>query len=131
VVHALELEVSISSYGSWLLLDEANLVGAEPDDCYVIGNDPENETRPHFVIDVQWSRATIDKLEVYGRLGVREVWSWKHPNTITVHVLNREWIEVARSQHLPYLDLELMCSFLDRPTMTQAMRDFRSALERR
>jgi hypothetical protein len=86
------------------------------------------------VIEVQWSRKGIDKREVYRRLGVREVWFWEN-GRIAVYVRaprRRTFERVARSAALPGLDLDLLCSFLDRPTMTQAMREFRAALlERR
>ena len=131
-VYALERGIELSAFGSWTLLDRLRHAGAEPDECYILGDDSEEKlTRPHFAIELQWSRSAIDKLEVYKRLGVREVWLWARPNTIAVHILKRgKFHQVGRSACLPDLDLELLCSFLDRPTMTRAMRDFRAALQR-
>jgi hypothetical protein len=49
---------------------------------------------------------------------------------IQVYVLVEErFAKAPRSRLLPDLDLGLLASMLDRDTLTQAVRDFRSALE--
>ena len=126
---ALETEVQLSSFGSWTLTDKLRRAGAEPDNCFMLGDDSEEKlTRPHFVIEVNWSKRGIDKLEVYRRLGVREVWFWQD-HTIAVYVLRGDtWQRWKRSACLPALDLARLVDFLDRPAMTDAMRDFRRYL---
>lgn len=121
--------VELSSFGHWTLRDKLKRAGAEPDDCYILGADPDEKlTRPHFVIEVEWSRRGINKLEVYKRLGVHEVWFWDG-RTPSVYVLRRgTWQRWKRSACLPSLDLEHMLSFLERRTMTDAMREYRAAL---
>jgi Uma2 family endonuclease len=130
--YAVEVGITLSSFGHWTLKDELRRAGAEPDDCYILGEDPDEKlTRPHFVIEVQWSSKGTWKLEIYKRLGVREVWFWENA-CIAVYVLHRgRWRKVLRSACLPDLDLELLASHLDRPAMTIAMTDFRAALRRR
>lgn len=128
---ALARGVELSSYGSWLLKDEVRKAGAEPDDCFIVGDDSAAPLeRPHFVIEVQWSRRGVNKLEVYRRLGVPEVWLWER-GAITVHILKgRTWRRRTRSPALPNLDLAELASFLDRPTLTRAARDYRAALSK-
>lgn len=128
-IWALETRVQLSSFGSWTLTDKLKRAGAEPDDCYILGDDHEEKlTRPHFVIEVQWSRGGINKLEVYRRLGLREVWFWENQK-LAVYVLRGvTWQRWKRSACLPTLDLDQLLTFLDRPAMTDAMRDYRSAL---
>jgi Uma2 family endonuclease len=76
---------------------------------------------------VKWTSGRLDKLEVYRRLGVEEVWWWEE-GTITVFARAAEgYREVARSPLLPDLDVNLLASFLDRPTLTHAVREFRAA----
>jgi hypothetical protein len=59
---------------------------------------------------------------------VGEVWFWRE-GRIEVHVLRGGRYESAtRSALLPDLDVELLASFLDRPTALQAVRAFREAL---
>src|SRR5215471_14081248 len=47
--------------------------GAEPDECYFVG---QHRGFPDLAIEVVWTSGGIDKLEIYRRLGVREVWFW-------------------------------------------------------
>jgi Uma2 family endonuclease len=129
VAYALERDIDLSSYRSWLLKDQVKKAGAEPDDCFIIGDDSSRPLeRPHFVIEIQWSRRGVNKLEVYRRLGVPEVWFWEK-GTIAVYVLKgRSFKQVTHSVALPELDLAQLTSFLDRPTTTQAIREYRAAL---
>lgn len=129
--YALERGVELSSFGSWLLKDELRKAGAEPDDCFIIGDDSAKPLeRPHFVIEIQWSRRGVNKLEVYRRLGVREVWFWEK-GALAIYVRRaRKFAMVTRSACLPELDVAQLVSFVDRPTMTQAIREYRTALAR-
>jgi len=77
-----------------------------------------------------WTSGGIDKLEIYRRLGVGEVWFWKD-SKIQVHVLRDERYErVERSALFPDLDFDLLCSLLDHPTALQAVKAFREKLRR-
>ncbi len=107
--------------------------GAEPDECYVFGTQPKR--RPDLAIEVEWTSGRIDKLEVYKKLGVDEIWYWRK-GAIEVYVRGRKggedaYRKVTRSRMLPDLDIELLASFLDRPSLNQAVRDFRAALAAR
>ena len=65
---------------------------------------------------------------MYRKLGVREVWHWID-GQIQVHVLRgTRYAPVAESEALPGIDLVLLVSFLDRPTASRAIRDYRGAL---
>jgi hypothetical protein len=73
----------------------------------------------------------IDKLEIYKRLEITEVWFWID-GKLVVHALEHgHYREAPRSQFLPDLDLELLCSFLDRRSLHVAKRDYRDALHAR
>lgn len=124
---ALERDIVLSPYGSWTLKDALELAGAEPDECYIVGPD-QDQDRPDLVIEVIWTRGNIDKLEIYRRLKVSEAWVWKD-GALSVHVLSAGRYHTAeRSALLPALDLGLLCTLLDRRSATEAMRDFRAAL---
>lgn len=84
--YCFEREVPLTSYGNWLLDDASEQAGAEPDDCYVSGTEPLAKRCPDLVIEVVWTRGGLDKLEIYRRLGIGEVWFWKR-DAISVHVL--------------------------------------------
>jgi Uma2 family endonuclease len=126
-VFALERDLALSPYGAWTLKGPPELAAVEPDECYIVGRDQSKE-RPDLVIEVIWTSGSINKLEIYRRLKVGEVWIWKD-GALSVHVLADGRYQAAERSHLfPGLDLALLCSFLDRPTATDAMRAFRDAL---
>ena len=125
--YALERDVVHSPYGAWTLKGAPELAGVEPDECYIVGPDQSKE-RPDLVIEVIWTSGSIDKLEIYRRLKIGEVWFWKDGH-LSVHVLSADRYEKAeRSAVFPELDLALLCTFLDRRSATEAMRAFRDAL---
>ena len=70
--YALEREIDLSPYGSWTLKQAPQQAGLEPDECYLVG-DQQRDT-PDLAIEVVWTSGGIEKLEIYRRLGVGEVW---------------------------------------------------------
>lgn len=124
----LERSVEFTPYGSWTLKNKREKRGAEADECYVFGPEPKRKRRPDLAIEVIWTSAGIDKLNVYRKLGVHEVWYWED-GRIGVHVLRgAQYAAASASEVLPGIDLEQLASFLDRPTASQAIRDYRAAL---
>jgi Uma2 family endonuclease len=127
-VYAEERDIDLSAYGGWTLKSKLRRAGCEPDGCWVIGAEPATRKCPDLVIESQWSRSAIDKLEVYRRLEIREVWLARD-DRITMYVLvDDAYQQVVRSACFPALDIAELCSFLDRPTMTAAMRAYRAVL---
>lgn len=126
--YALERGIDLSPYGAWTLTSAPKASGLEPDECYIVGD--QGKEIPDLAIEVAWTSGGIDKLEIYRRLGIGEVWIWKG-GEIQVHVLKGPgYVRGARSALFPDLDVPLLTSFLDRPTAVQAMRAFREALQR-
>jgi Uma2 family endonuclease len=125
--YALERGIDLSPYGAWTLKHAPKQAGAEPDECYILGSDQSKE-RPDLAIEVVWTTGGIDKLEIYRRLAVGEVWFWRSGH-IEVHVLRQDqYMRVTQSGVFPDLDLTLLTSFFDRPTALQSVRAFRDAL---
>jgi Uma2 family endonuclease len=119
--------IELGAYRSWTLTHPTD-AGAEPDECYIFGSEQDGE-RPDLVIEVIWTSGGINKLEVYRRLGVREVWFWR-AGKIEIHSLEAgTYVRRDASRFLPELDVKILASCLDRPTLTQALRAFRAALD--
>lgn len=119
--------VEISPYGSWTLESKEAERGVEPDECYVLG-DYSEPVRPDLAIEVVWTSGGLNKLEIYRKLGVREVWIWKG-GRIQVFVLRGEsYAEADSSEVLPGIDLSLLLRFIDVKPMTRAVREYRAAL---
>lgn len=122
----MEKGVVFSPYGAWTLKEEERKSGAEPDECYVFGD--QSVDRPHLAIEVIWTSGRLDKLQIYRRLGVQEVWVWEK-GRLTAYGLHADgYRPLAHSAVLPGIDLDQLVSFLDRPTAFDAIRDFRRAI---
>lgn len=127
--YALERDIDLSPYGAWTLKVAPKEAGLEPDECYILGTDQSKDV-PDLAIEVAWTGGGIDKLEIYRRLGVREVWFWKDER-IEIHVLRGERYEqVARSRLLPELDVAGLTAHLEHPTALRAVKAFREDLRK-
>ena len=125
---AMESEVALNGFGSWTLKKELREAGAEPDECYIVGESEKDV--PDLAIEVEWSRVTgLSKPEIYRRLGVRDLWTLKSDGRLVIRILEKgDWVEHARSKLLPKLDLAWLRSFLDIEPQSKAVRALRDAL---
>lgn len=128
-IWAMEHDIALNGFGSWTLKKEIREAGAEPDECYIVGDSTEQDV-PDLAIEVEWSRTTgLSKPEIYRRLGVRELWTMKSDGRMIVRVLeDGAWIERARSKLFPELDLAWLVSFLDISPQSKAVRALRDEL---
>jgi Uma2 family endonuclease len=124
--YCLERNIPFSAYGSWTLQSKEKSRAAEPDECYVFGTDKSE--RPHLAIEVVWTSGRIDKLAIYRKLGVAEVWYWRKGHIQPYRLRAERYVPVTASEVLPGLDLELLTRFIDRPTTFEAIRSYREAL---
>lgn len=125
--YCLERDIEFRTVGSWTLENKALGRGVEPDECWVFGP-ARQATAPDLAIEVVWTSGGIDKLEIYRKLGVREVWYWKK-RRITPYVLVGEAYEPREaSEVLAGIDLAVLASFLDAPTTSAAIRAYRETL---
>jgi Uma2 family endonuclease len=126
-VYCLEAGIDFNPVGSWTLEDEALQKGAEPDESYCFGP-TEGVERPDLAIEVVWTSGGIRKLTVYRALGVREVWYWRR-GKLTAWILGPDgYDERDTSVVLPGIDLAELASYVDRPLVSTAMREYRDAL---
>jgi len=129
-VWCLEHDIEFTTLGAWTVQDEAVARGVEPDECYLFDAPREEATRPDLAIEVIWTSGSINKLEIYRKLGVREVWVWRR-GKLTAHVLRGEIYEpVSDSLVLPGIDIPQIAALLDQPTTSAAIRAYREALRR-
>ncbi|MFT7623346.1 MAG: Uma2 family endonuclease [Myxococcota bacterium] len=121
-------DIDFTPVGAWTLEDKEQARGAEPDECYKFGRANEGG-RPDLAIEVVWTSGRLDKLEIYRKLGVAEVWYWRR-GQLTVHRNRDEVFEhVSASEALPGLDVQLLASFVDMRPVSAAVRAFRRALQ--
>jgi Uma2 family endonuclease len=128
-VYCLERNLEFSAYGSWTLEEKELDRGIEPDECYVFGAVTEPKV-PDLAIEVVWTSGGLNKLEVYKKLGVREVWYWRRGRITPFVLRDGAYEEAAESEAVPGIDLRELAAHLDRPTTSAAMRDYRDLLRR-
>lgn len=128
-VWCLERDIEFTTLGSWTLEKKRLKRAVEPDECYVFG--PRRAaSRPDLAIEVVWTSGGMDKLEIYRKLGVAEVWVWRR-GKLTPHVLRGESYEAAvQSEVLPGIDLPQLAGLLDQPTTSAAIRAYRDLLRK-
>jgi Uma2 family endonuclease len=88
--------------GSATLGMKALAARKEPDESYCL---VDRKSIPDLAIEITVTSGGIDVLEIYRRIGVREIWFWEN-GAIAVYVLRSTGYELVRqSELLPDLDL--------------------------
>lgn len=124
-----EKGVVLEGYGSWTLKNSREERGAEPDECYTVNRTASSdEDRPDLAIEVIWTSGGLDKLEVYRKLGIREVWIYERETLRFFHLRGDRFEAEPRSELLPGLDPELFIRCMRETTQGAAVRALRLAL---
>jgi Uma2 family endonuclease len=124
-----ETDTELEGIGSWTLKNSKEERGAEPDECYTVGRVAESDDdRPDLAIEVIWTAGGINKLEVYRKLGVREVWFYERGTLRFFALRGDQYESVTRSEFLPGVDPELFIRCMAEPSQAAAVRSLRRAL---
>lgn len=126
---ALEFDVELNALGSLTIKQSRKKAGVEPDKCYFIGPVGTRRT-PDLAVEVVWSAPLLDKLEVYRRLGVREVWVWAEGKITPWYLGASGYSRRRKSKVLPEFDLGLLNKFVTRVDQHAAVKAFRAVLRR-
>ena len=105
------LGINVRSSGSMTLKREDIEAGAEPDSSYYIGSEPlvrgkeevdlAVDPPPDLVIEVDVTNPSLDKLPVYARFGVPEVWRYAGGKLAIRVLVGGRYAESAESLVLP------------------------------
>ncbi|MEH2383357.1 MAG: Uma2 family endonuclease [Nostoc sp.] len=80
----------------------------EPDDSYNLGT---KKPIPDLILEITVTSGGINKLEIYQRLRIPEVWFWED-GLLSVYCLQGDsYIKVTRSTLLPDLNLDLLAKY--------------------
>lgn len=107
-----------------LALEQA---GAEPDESWCLGSEKEF---PDLVLEIALTGGGINKLDVYRRFRVPEVWFWRRDG-LELHALDSQgsaYVRVAHSRLLPQLDVALLERCVRIGSWREARRAFRAGL---
>ncbi|QDT36481.1 Uma2 family endonuclease [Stratiformator vulcanicus] len=93
-VYCEEWDIPQVSFADLTLQLEKTKKGAEPDDCFYIGESvelgmdeerPAEDPPPDLMIESDWTSSSKSRLQLYAKLKIPEVWRWK-----------RETLEILR-----------------------------------
>ena len=133
-IYFLETDTEYYPTGSMTLRNPEQRGGTEPDESYCIGS---NQEIPDLAIEVVITSGGINRLEVYQRLGVREVWFWQN-NRFLVYHFRSENVEqfqqtsgyelINHSEILPDINLTILAEYVQHPNPLVAAKSFRQTL---
>lgn len=132
-IYFLETDTEYFPTGSTTLRKEEQ-AGTEPDESYCIGADREF---PDLAIEVVVTSGGINRLELYRRLGVREVWFWQNNQFSLYHLREEMPVQFAQtfgyeainhSEVLPNLDMNLLVECVRNPNPLAAAKEFRQGV---
>lgn len=103
-----ENKIRFYKRGSATLGKSENKTRREPDESY---NLETKKPSPDLILEVTVTSGGINKLEIYKRLGIPEVWYWED-GLISVYSLQTgNYQKVTHSALLPDLDLDLIARY--------------------
>ncbi|MEM8639822.1 MAG: Uma2 family endonuclease [Cyanobacteria bacterium P01_G01_bin.54] len=111
--------------GSPMLGSEAQQARKEPDECYSLAI---KKTIPDLAIEVIFTSGGVDKLKLYQRLGVPEVWLWEDGVLQVYELTDVGYQQRHQSKLLPKLDLTLLSRHITYHDQFDAVTEFLAAL---
>ena len=129
--YAEETGVALNGFGNETYRRRPKAAGLEPDECYCVGKEKEF---PDLAIEVVHTSGGIDKLEVYRRLGVREVWFFIAGEFHVFRLAGDTYRRAKKSTALRGISLERLARIIqatDRTRQTQAIRAYRKSIQKR
>jgi Uma2 family endonuclease len=117
--------------GSMTLEREAVAVKREADKSYKLA---PGQKLPDLAIEVVFSSGGIDKLEVYKRLKIKEVWFWED-GVLDFYHLRGEGDElyyekIASSEEVKGIDRELLSRCINMTNHVEAIKTFQQAIQK-
>lgn len=117
-----EMGLKLKSMGSTTLDREDLDRGAEPDKAYYIRNqskvagrtvDLRQDPPPDLVVEIDITHTDIDKLALYARMGVPELWRYDGQTLKIYELLNNEYQSVETSPTFKFSLKEKLHEFLE------------------
>ncbi|MEH1769200.1 Uma2 family endonuclease [Nostoc sp.] len=122
--------IRFNPMGSSTIKKQLKQAGVEPDECYSLY---EQKNIPDLAIEVNITSGSIDKLEIYRRLGVAEVWIWQF-NRLRLYHLREEtpsefletygYEQITSSELLLELNIDLLEQCIQISDEIQAIDEF-------
>ncbi len=124
VAVAEEWNLNLRQLGSWTMGRPDLQMGAEPDSCYYIQNEPlvrqkeaidlVSDPPPDLVVEIDITNPSQRRFPIYAQLGVPEIWQY---NGCTLQYFQRQgdtYRPVAESLSFPGLPASILQEFLEK-----------------
>lgn len=134
-----ELSIDVESLGSTTFRRNDLTRGFEPDSCFYVQRaarirgkkhvDLDVDPPPDLVIEVDITRASIDKMPIYETMGVPEVWRYDGTALRIARLEGKSYVARSASAVFPWLTASALSDFLDRSrrvTRLELIKAFRS-----
>ena len=117
-----ELELDYASFGSTTWKKEATLAGSEPDNCFYLQNekavrgrldiDLTQDPPPDLVLEIDITSKSLDRLPIYARLGVPEIWRYDRGILKIYHLQAGQYQETDFSLAFPSIPVKEIPDFI-------------------
>jgi len=133
-----ELEIDLRKLGSLLMKIPELRLGAEPDSCYYIQNEPVirgkeviivgQDPPPDLVLEVDITNPSDRRLPIYALLGVPEVWRYDGYSLEFLALQDGEYIAIEKSLSFPDLPAAIIVEYVQQRLVlgeSGTLREFR------
>ena len=124
------IDLDITTRGQATMRESLEKAGAEPDDSWCLGGEKKF---PDLVLEIALTSGGVEKLELYRRFAVPEVWFWRK-GKLEVHALLPDGSAYERvpsgSRLLPGLDTALLERCVPITNWREARKAFRAGLKK-
>ena len=130
--YAEERHISLNGFGHATRKRRRKQAGVEPDEWYRIG--PRGGWAPDLAIEVVYTSGGVDKLEIYRRFAVGEVWFWIDDRIHVFHLVDGRYEPRTTSVAVPGIDLDELAQIVARSSdyaQTEMVRAYRRSLQPR
>lgn len=132
------LERDYESYGSTTWRRQIKEAGLEPDNCFYFQNeskvrgklsfDLDRDPPPDLSLEIDLTRKSLNRLPIYARLGIPELWCYDDGQLTIYHLRQGEYAEAENSLVFPQLPIRELPQLIDeyrkqgRRALRQAVR---------
>lgn len=123
-----ELDIEYECFGSTTWRRQEHMAGAEPDSCFYFQNlhairgrlniDLNQDPLPDLALEIDVTSKSLNRLPIYTRLGVPEVWRYDRKQLRIYQLLNGEHIEVENSLVFPEFPVKSLPDFVKQNLVT-------------
>lgn len=124
--------IGLAASTAWTLQSIDQTCALEPDGAYIFHKDggQRDPEQPDVALDIILTAGGISRMDIYRRLQMPEVWTW-NGKFFEIYILNDGVYQTAGSSDaIPELDLRTLEPFANVRPLDQALREFRSALDK-